>query len=220
MRIFRLVGLAATVGCLALAMPAAATVQTYVFGGSVTSVALVGPTIATGQAVSGSFSVDTAAPLMLGSNASFANYAAITGFSITLGTYTATSTTGEIGIRNNAPDDILAVRGLGLTGAAINGLLPIYAILEIGDSTGAVFGPADGGLQTPFTFSTFDSVFDGVVSFASQTLGGEAGFTITGLQLVATTVPEPATLALFGIGLAGLAGLRGRIGMTSTTVAA
>ncbi|WP_270938749.1 PEP-CTERM sorting domain-containing protein [Falsiroseomonas oryzae] len=192
---------------LAWATPGQAAIQTYAFTGTVNFAVNVGPTIAIGQAVSGSFTLDTATPAGGGSDATAANYAAITAFSITLGSYTATSTDGRVGIKNDTTD-VLAIRGFPMNGAPINGQVPSVAIIELYDSTGSVFGPADAGLPVPFLLSAFDST-DGVFEFAADN-PGQAGFTIDGFRLVPAAVPEPAALALFGLGLAGLAGLRAR----------
>jgi hypothetical protein len=188
------------------AAPGEAAIQTYLFTGTVTGAINVGPTIVSGQAVSGFFKLDTATPAAGFSDATVANYAAITAFSITLGGYTATSTGGQIVIVNDAPD-VLGIQGSSpMTGAAINGLVPVNPRIELIDSTGAVFGPADAGLPVPFVFAAFNGT-DGIVEFSGD-VPGQAVFTLSGLRLVEVTVPEPAALALFGLGLACLAGVR------------
>ncbi|PWS36695.1 hypothetical protein DFH01_16315 [Falsiroseomonas bella] len=188
------------------AAPGEAAIQTYVFTGTVTFAGGLAPTITSGQAVSGFFKVDTTTPADGSSDATVAGYAAITAFSITVGGYTATSTGGRIVIVNDT-NDVLGIQGSNpVTGAAINGLVPASPRIELSDSTGAVFGPAAAGLPLPFVFGAFDGT-DGVVEFSGND-PGQAAFTLSGLRLVEVTVPEPVALALFGLGLAGLAGLR------------
>jgi hypothetical protein len=103
-----------------------------------------------------------------------------------------------------------------LTGAPTSG---VTVVLFIGIWDGATTGVNDGSNLNPnLAFNTGDignpqEIFNGIVAGDSLTVGIEAGaggIVSEGYRVTLTPAPEPASLALFSVGLASVAMARRR----------
>jgi hypothetical protein len=178
---------------------------TIQFTGTVLAVdpALAG-TFAPGQTLTGSYTFESLTAPRAGSTSTFAVFDALTAFNFSIGSYSASSTGApEIQVDNDppAPDSdrygLVSRASDGLTGPAVNGLALDAFALRLDDSTNTVFTDALI-LPTDISLSTFDSdsffvFFQGAVVFGDITS-------------ISSSVPEPATVALFGLGALGLLG--------------
>jgi hypothetical protein len=197
----------ALLGTVAMAAPAQATLFTYQFGGVVSDVGTgLAATFSVGQVVSGSWTVDsTVAPSTVFPTS--ADFPAVTAFSVTIGTYTASGTGGLISVLDGN-----FVSGTGYrvstdavsTGNDVNGQGPGSLFVFLEQATAGTFNPVTT-LPTTLELASFSNPF-GRLSFDRD----DIDFTITSLTLVQppTGVPVPGSLALLGAGLLGLFGLR------------
>lgn len=82
--------------------------------------------------------------------------------------------------------------------------------LQVFDAANSSLGLVASGdwIGSPYTQLSLSAA--GIVRFEARWTGNEAGIAWDDLQFNASAVPEPATLALLGFGLAGLAASRRR----------
>ena len=188
-----------------LAGPAQAAPISFSFSGSLDSVdPLLSSEFSVGQAFSGSFTYESSTAPTGDSDADVAFYHAVTAFSVTTGSYTATSSSPSgaafsISIFAGFDCQSLLVNVAqtdGLTGPPVAGFPLSGAGIELNDSCNAAFQPAIP-LPTSLSLSALGeggfAVF--FLHFAGQDVGGPLS-TLT----PAPPIPEPTALALFAIG--------------------
>jgi hypothetical protein len=155
-----------------------------------------------GEILTGSFTFESTTPGVPLSAVVVDYPGAITAFSVTGSSFTGAWTTGNIHVQDSASDEygVSALGGFSGTNTGL-GVQPTANILLI-DGTGAMLSSTLLPLTPPS--------LPGTANFGiSYLLGPETresvGATLTSLTLApAPPVPEPATLALAGIALAGL----------------
>lgn len=193
--------------CAALAMSVCtfcvqAAIITYNFGGTLTSSF---GSLNSGDAVSGSYTVDTSVLAAGGSTSSFSVFNNLQGASLTIGSFSATIGPGsalpEIQQDNVAGADRYALVGRNPVGSSQIGGLDISAFgFRLDDSSGTAISDALTLLTNPvlsnFTSNTFFIFLGDPTSVSFQVVFGSLDALFA--------VPEPTPLALLGFGLAGL----------------
>lgn len=226
MKNFRYLFASAILGLAALHLmpgPAQAAFVTYNFGGTMltdlTGSPLAG-TFSFGQSVSGSFVLDNSIADSDGDPAFGTFPGAITSISVTIGSYVASATGGDLYTQNDFPDDAVNVAAFvndgpfvgsaAVTGASIGALDLGGILLVLQDSTSTAL--TSDAMPSPIGLSGFDSLY-GLLEFYDplDEVGDPVSlaFSLESLDSVAQ-ISETGTLALFGLGIASVAFIRRR----------
>ncbi len=189
---------------LSLSTAGHGAIMTYYFSGTLTNSF---GTLNSGDAFSGSYTLDTAVPATAPSDVSYAVFNNLLGVTLTVGSFTASIGPGvelpEIQQDDVAGADRYALVGRNAIGSAqMDGVDLAVIGFRLDDTTGTVLSDATVLLTNPvlsdFTSNEFFLFFAGEDT-ADQRIEVVSG-TLTSLR----TVPEPATLALLGVGLIGI----------------
>jgi hypothetical protein len=181
------------------AFGASASTITYNFAGTLTSSF---GTLISGDPFSGSYTIDSSVAAT--GPPGFAVFNDLLSASLTVGSFSATIGPGS-GLPELQQDDVVSADRYGLVGrnpvgsSQIGGLDISLIGFRLDDTTGTAISDALILLTNPtlssFTSNTFLLFFSGPTGQFEVVTG-----TLSGLS----TVPEPATLVLLGLGLAGL----------------
>jgi hypothetical protein len=179
-----------------------AAILTYNFAGTLTSTF---GSLSSGSAFSGSYSLDSSVAARAGSTSSFGYFDDLLSVAFSDGGFSATIGPGsglsEIQQDNVPGADRYALIGRNPVGSSMIGGLNISAIsFRLDDTTGTAIANASVLLTNPalsnFTGQSLLLFFGDPTTPNFQV--------VTGTLSRLSTVPEPATLALLGVGLAGL----------------
>jgi hypothetical protein len=184
------------------AFGASASTITYNFAGTLTSSF---GTLNSGDPFSGSYRIDSSVAAAGGSTSSFSVFNDLLSVSLTVGSFSATIGPGsglpELQQDNVAGADRYGLVGRNPVGSSQIGGLDISSIgFRLDDTTGTAISDALILLTNPTLSSFTSNTF--LLFFGVPNDGGFA--VVTGTLSSLSTVPEPATLVLLGLGLAGL----------------
>ena len=185
--------------------PATAALVTFNFTGTVSNVGNklnTNPaTFSTGQAVSGSYTFNSATVDSVGGGHVGLYNNTISNLVVHIGSYTATLGAGSnfIEVDNKATFDRYTLQAP-VTGSLVNGRSPSFFEIKLNDTSHTAFSndhlPTSPPSLGSFTTETFRLVFT-----------GQGAATVSGVLTSLTAVPLPAAVILFGAGLVALVGL-------------
>lgn len=170
---------------------------------------LAGAGVNLGDVFNLSYTFESTTTARAGSDSSFAVFDALSALSFSVGSASGLSAAApEIQVDNapGAPNDryaVLSRASEGLTGPALNSLALVGGGFRLDDLTNTVFADA---LLLPSALSLASFSTGGFFLFYEQ-----EGFIGGSITSVATSVPEPGTLALFALSIIGLAVTRRRV---------
>ena len=206
---------AAVIGLFAglSASPAWAAVITFAYEGTVDSTSGGAAFDAfLGQTIRIEYTFDSTTADIFPADPNAGRYPAVLSMTATAGPYSATAADGRITVWDNVFGmDRYRVDGLSLSGAPIGGLPLDQIFIDLQDNTGLAFtddflplvqpDPGDFPGATILSLEFDDGSNNGRIATAQSAI----------ISPVADTpIPEPGTLALLGLGLAGLGYVRRR----------
>lgn len=199
---------------LAFSTLSQASLITYNFAGTLTT--SLG-SLSSGDAFSGSYTVDTTIAATVPSTSSYAVFNNLTDVSIVIGAFSAVVGPGS-GLPEIQQDDVAGADRYALLGrnpvgsSQISGLDIISIGFRLDDSTGGAISDALNLLTNPI-LSNFSSN-ELLLFFVGQDQQGQNRFEVVTGSLSSLSIPEPGTLALMGLGLAGIGYRRHRSRIT------